>query len=583
MALFMLAPVNTTEIQEHVALNRELLLVYAIYRLSLTLIFWMLFSTDTAVGQDQPGLFVSTALIYLLINAALLYASTTKWQPRFLALFIIVASDIVAIQLIAQTSGDISSGLSVLMVVSVAAGSLFLQSNKAFLVPSFASITLLLSVGASVLHHSAADQKSINYSEIVASGWLGMLFFLASALVSYLSARVEKSDLRARQEHEHAQNLQRLNSLIIDRMQTGILIVDTHGSLISHNQAASELLQIYPEKKISALKQIDPRLQEFLGSIISATAHNVSTKSVIAGNLDDPVHLNPITLHLDYSGKSLKFIWINLKDANNTEYLVFIEDLSKIAQQAQQLKLSSLGKLTASIAHEIRNPLGAASHAAQLLQDTESKNETARLAEIVVNQTRRCSDVIESVLGVSRGGSSNIQQFDLVSWLPNFLNDYQIGKECEIEFAGEPVLNIRFDQSQLAQILGNLLDNALRYSEQGSGQRCAAIYASIDSLQRPQLDILDNGSGVASDDIDSLFEPFFTRSKQGSGLGLYICRELCEANQATVTYIRQPYGKNRILTESISAKCSLEHCFRIQFAHPNRTAIFSSSHSVAGY
>jgi len=578
----MLAPANSTELQEHIALNRELLLVYAIYRLSLTLIFWILFSTGTAVGQDQPQLFMSTALVYLLINAALLYASTTKWQPRFLALFIIVASDIVAIQLIAQTSGDISSGLSVLMVVSVAAGSLFLQSNKAFIVPSFASITLLLSVGTSVLHDSAADAESINYSEIVASGWLGMLFFLASALVSYLSARVEKSDLRAQQEHEHAQNLQHLNSLIIDRMQTGILIVDTHGSLISYNQAASELLQIYPEKKISELRQIDPRLHEFLGSIISATAHNVSTKNTIPGNTDDSTHSNPLTLHLDYSGKSLKLIWINLKDANNTEYLVFIEDLSKIAQQAQQLKLSSLGKLTASIAHEIRNPLGAASHAAQLLQDTKSIHETTRLAEIVVNQTRRCSDVIESVLGVSRGGSSNIQQFDLVSWLPGFLSDYQIGRECEIDYAGESVLNIRFDQSQLAQILGNLLDNALRYSERDSGQRCAVFYASIDTLQRPQLDILDCGSGVESEDINSLFEPFFTRSKQGSGLGLYICRELCEANQATITYIKQPYGTNKALPERVATKCKPDHCFRIQFAHPHRTAIFSNSNSVAG-
>lgn len=562
------------------ALSRELLLIYAVYRLSLTLVIWGMFLTHTVVGQDQPGLFIITALAYLLINIGLLSAAKSNWQPEFLALFLIVASDIVAIQLVAQSSGNISSGVSVLMVISVAAGSLFLQSKTAFIVPAFASITLLLSVSAGVIHQSANTESSVNLAEIVASGWLGILFFLASALTNYLSGRVEKSDLRAQREYENAQNLQHLNSLIIDRMQTGVLLVNPTGEVISCNKAASELLRIGSNSSFQHLSQIDPRLQDFLKSQLKLTAAQQSS------NTSDPT-----TQNLNHAGRNLKFTWINLTDSNDADFLVFVEDLSKIAQQAQQLKLSSLGKLTASIAHEIRNPLGAANHAAQLLQEEESTPENARLSEIIINQTRRCSDIIESVLSVSRGGQSSIQQFDLMQWLPSFLKDYQLGNACEIAVGGETRALIRFDQSQLAQILSNLLDNATRHSEQSDGSRRVTLFVSIDSLQRPRLDIFDTGEGVNREDELSLFEPFFTRSKQGSGLGLYICRELCEANQATVDYIEKPLEKfSGTISSDIDSRednnffaaITRDHCFRIQFSHPNRTAIFTENDSPIG-
>ena len=194
------------------------------------------------------------------------------------------------------------------MIVSVAAGSLFLQTNKAFLVPAFATITLLVSVAASVVRDTA------HHAEIATSGWLGILFFIASTLISYLSSRVEKSDLRALQEFEHARGLEQLNSLIIDRMQTGILVVNIDGNIVSFNRAATELLQFNAkQKKYRYLKEIDSRLQTFLESIISSINHNVSATEKDDNNGQRP---SPYSLHLQYDNRNLKLVWINLNESN---------------------------------------------------------------------------------------------------------------------------------------------------------------------------------------------------------------------------------------------------------------------------
>ena len=239
---------------------------------------------------------------------------------------------------------------------------------------------------------------------------------------------------------------------------------------------------------------------------------------------------------------------------------MFIEDISEITQHAQEMKLVSLGRLTAGIAHEIRNPLGAISHAAQLLLESdELPQPDRRLAQIVQDQSRRMNHVIENVLQLSRRRQAAPQLLDLKYWLHRFASEFRQSatstQQLHLQTAGGSI-QTRFDPHQLTQILSNLVQNGLRYSARynARGQVWMRLYRDPDS-DLPVLDVLDDGPGIDADQQQHIFEPFYTTDSKGTGLGLYLSRELCESNQARLAYYPRPEGGS---------------CFRITFAHPRK-------------
>ncbi|MFZ3203528.1 MAG: HAMP domain-containing sensor histidine kinase, partial [Pseudomonas sp.] len=233
---------------------------------------------------------------------------------------------------------------------------------------------------------------------------------------------------------------------------------------------------------------------------------------------------------------------------------------SQIAQQAQQLKLASLGRLTAGIAHEIRNPLGAISHAAQLLQESEDlQGPDQRLAQIIQDHSRRMNLVIENVLQLSRRRQAEPQLLDLKYWLHRFASEFRgsaaPGQTLHLETQSGTV-QTRMDPHQLTQVLTNLVQNGLRYSAHNhpQGQVWLKLFRD-ESSDLPVLEVLDDGPGVAPEQLQHIFEPFFTTDNKGNGLGLYIAREMCESNQARLDYKPREGGGS---------------CFRITFAHPRK-------------
>jgi two-component system sensor histidine kinase PilS (NtrC family) len=235
---------------------------------------------------------------------------------------------------------------------------------------------------------------------------------------------------------------------------------------------------------------------------------------------------------------------------------VFLEDLAQITQQAQQLKLAALGRLTAGISHEIRNPLGAISHAAQLLAESEELDSAdRRLTQIIQDHSQRMNRVIENVLQLSRRQQSAPQRLDLKPWLEDFVGEIreQANERQHIHLrinSGD--FTTLMDPNQLRQILDNLIRNAWRHSAQLHEQADVwlALFVDPDS-QLAVLEVQDNGPGVSAEEQAHLFEPFFTTSSQGTGLGLYLSRELCESNQARLDFKSRQGGG----------------CFRITFAH----------------
>jgi len=523
--------------------NLALLKIYTAYRVILSAILLLTFaliSEKPVIGSFQPALFSYTAAVYLALNVVALVTVLPKkfllGQTQLFAQFFI---DIIAITLIVDASGGLSSGLGILYIVIIAASSTLLRGQVAFLVAAMASLLILVDT----FHLIAKGQNTP--SDFLASGSLGVMLFATSFFIQTLSQRIRKSRELAAQSAADASKLERLNQMIVQRMRTGIAIVDKEGRITLANKAASELL---------GNADLQPVYQQDQLPFLHATLIRKLKEWRNAPQMRCP------PLQNSRNGFELQVNFTALTPSHNSEILVFLEDNRQLTQRAQQIKLASLGRLTASIAHEIRNPLSAISHAAQLL-DESSELDTAdrRLAEIIQDHSKRMDQIIENVLQLSRRKNAKPERIDFQIWLREFVDDYQntTGEETNItlSLSAEPS-TINIDPSQLSQVLTNLIDNGLRYSKLNTGNASLELHFGLDETNNlPYLDIIDHGKGIDNKNIQHLFEPFFTTEPDGTGLGLFISRELCEANQARLHYLKNEKGQS---------------CFRISFSHPDR-------------
>ena len=240
--------------------------------------------------------------------------------------------------------------------------------------------------------------------------------------------------------------------------------------------------------------------------------------------------------------------------------LVFLEDASLMNARVQQSKLASLGRLSASIAHEIRNPVGAMSHAAQLLGESPVlTDDDKRLTEIIQTHSGRVSHIIDNVLQLSRRESSQPERLDLKPWIEDFAQEFTRTlelQEGELSISGVPDdIEVRMDRSHLRQVMWNLCDNAVKYASETGGILVELQAGRMATQERPYLEVCDHGNGVDPATAEKIFEPFYTERSGGTGLGLYISRELCELNRASLLYLDRPGGGS---------------IFRIVFADPDR-------------
>ena len=519
--------------------------IYTWYRLALTAaLILMLVTTRDAplVGRDDPHLFIALCCAYFLFVAIVLVVLRPTAQVGNQHLFGHIFVDLGFLIALSHLSGGTASGLGMLMLVSVAAGSLLLGGQLALLAAALASLAVL-SDTIYLINENAANQS------LLTAGTLGTLFFATALGFQMLSQRLRSSQQLALERSADVSKLQNLNQLIVQRMRTGILVVDVDGHVKMMNQAAAEFLQ--------AAKSRTPDDRALNGSL-QAQLDNWKQNPDIAAKPFRNADTGPEII--------ARFTALD-RDAGNQgqagDTLIFLEDSGQLAQRAQQLKLAALGRLTASIAHEIRNPLGAISHAGQLLRESPHlEGGDQRLADIVVNHAHRINSIIENVLQLSRRSPSNPRRIDLGGWLHGYIGEYQEGLPTRAEISIQersPVL-VNVDPEQLGQVLTNLLDNALRYSEKATGKRSATLIVSKCNKQLPQLDVIDQGAGIAESDREKIFEPFFTTETGGNGLGLYMARELCETNQARLHYLRNESGKS---------------CFRISFSHPDRKPLIN--------
>jgi two-component system sensor histidine kinase PilS (NtrC family) len=523
--------------------NVALLRIYVAYRSLLSVVLLiMLFSPNTRqmVGILNPGLYIGVALAYLATSVPLMGTLATRLHLNNKLLFLVFVADIVAITLLADSSGGMASGLPILLMVTSAASAVLLANRTLATLVAALSVLAIL---ADTLRLIAVGVLELN--ALFPAGLLGLLIFGVSLMVQLIAHRLGRAEELARNRASDLYNLQRLNEQIVQHLQTGILLVDQSGRVRVMNKAANSLLA--PDRPLATehgrlLSDYSQTLAEQLQLWQTHGSHRAKPFTVMEGA--PPVIAN----------------FRELQPSERGESLVFVEDYRPVTQYAQSLKLASLGRLTASIAHEIRNPLGAISHAAQLLQESpDLSGADQRLADIVIKHSVRVNQIVESVMQISRKEPPNPEPLVLSSWLTEFTQSYlktltrpaEISIECEFK-----ELQVEFDPENLQRVLRNLLDNALRHSKLATGEESARIAVSVDFTSHLTLiDVIDSGAGVPTADQPKLFEPFFTTVEEGSGMGLYLCKELCEINNAELRYLFTERG---------------ESCFRISLSQYTR-------------
>ena len=482
-------------------------------------------------GQFDAQLFWITAWSYFAFSILASVAIHFRWSTFSWQLLGQVLGDILAITLMMHASGGVASGFGMLLVVAIAGGSLLTEGRVAVLLAAMATIAVLSQQIYVWLHGAYA---ATNYTQ---AGMLGATFFATAFLGYSLAKRIRVSEALAERRGIDLANLATLNEHIIQRMQSGVVALDDYATIRLSNGSAKQLLGVTGNLSGQPLSAVAPALM-----------------TMFRRWREDAEHKSQI-FRPSSEGVEVMASFAKLGDEPNGGALVFLEDASAMRQRAQQLKLASLGRLTASIAHEIRNPLGAISHAGQLLGESEALPQSEiRLTRIIGENCHRMNEMVENILQVSRHKEPNRNALVLGDWARAFADGFgaqrNLGEgELTVSVVDERT-NARVDSNQMHQVLWNLCENALRHA----GDPARVEIRVGESNGRPFLEVADNGPGIADTDAEHLFEPFFTTQTSGTGLGLYIARELCEINQASLDLVNTESGT----------------CFRVTFSDPRR-------------
>ncbi len=515
-----------------------------IFRLLVPMVLLLLFVFDAptrSVGTVAPGLFLGVCVAYFSFALVAIQPIQRRWPSvEWMALFPL-AVDALAITLLVHASGGIGSGLATLLYLPVGATAAIVNPRTALAATSIVVIGLLFETVLSALTGVAGG------SDFLVAGLTGASLFAIALLAVPLANRLRQSEALVRQRDVDLANLNELNQFIVQHLRESIVVVDDTGRIRLINEQAARLLAGDTVGTDALLGEVAPRLL-YLLELWRSQEHDRRDSSGEFVSHDGGTVVRP---H-----------FVSLSERGSGPVLIFLEDTSVVAERVQQSKLASLGRLSASIAHEIRNPVGAMSHAGQLLKESPALTADDRhLTEIIEKNAVRVSQIIENVLQLSRRDTTRQERFELGPWLEGFLREFRETLQVPAGRVGveapEGGLEVQFDPSHLHQVLWNLCDNALKHGGDCAAAPVVLRLGRIASNDRPYLEVTDEGAGIAPAHAERIFEPFFTNGTGGSGtgLGLFISRELCQTNGAVLAYESRPGGGS---------------VFRIVFADPQR-------------
>jgi len=514
-----------------------------LYRVLVPLV---LLAMQTLAGPDwglvtvRPKLFVGACIAYFTAAVLLVIARRLEWSSLRIVALVNASVDAVAMSLVLYASGGVANGLAILLVLPVLALSVLASWRDALLIAAVAALAVLVQQ----VFVGVTDAAPL--SDYVTAGVFGAVLFLVALATWPVANRLRQSEALVRRQEVDLANMAQLSQYIVQHLRESILVLDAQDRIRLINESAAQILGDEHAFPGALIGEASPRLLYLLESWRKDTttaARNVREQTFVAADGARLIraHFAPLA-------------------QNPGPVLIFLEDTSLMEEKVQQSKLAALGRLSASIAHEIRNPVGAMSHAAQLLGESPHVSaEDQRLTQIIRSNGERVSGIIENVQRLSRREETHLERLPLAAWTQEFRQEF-----CETMqwpttrlqlTSSNPEVEVRVDPDQLRQIVWNLCENALKHAiGEASDLSVELRYGRMLVNDRPFLEVADRGPGVASEHAERMFEPFYSGGG-GTGLGLFLARELAQTNGATLLYEARPGGGS---------------IFRLVFADPRR-------------
>jgi two-component system sensor histidine kinase PilS (NtrC family) len=493
----------------------------------------------------RPTLFVAACIAYFTAAVLLLIARRLEWSSLRIVALVNASVDALAIGFILYASGGAASGLGILLVLPVFALTVLADRRDALLIAAVAALAVL------VQQVFVGVTDAAPTTDYVTAGVFGVVLFLVALAMWPVADRLRESEALVRRQELDLANLAQLSQYIVQHLRESILVIDAQDRIRLINESAAEILgdeSAYPDALIG---EASPRLLFLLESWRQGTGVSGTRPAV-----------DPTFVAAD-GGRVIRAHFAPLGSANPGPLLIFLEDTSLLAEKVQQSKLAALGRLSASIAHEIRNPVGAMSHAGQLLAESPRlAEEDRRLTQIIRTNAERVSGIIDNVQRLARREHARLERLSLPAWTEEFHAEFcetMQWPRARLTVGGpDSDVEVRVDPDQLRQILWNLCDNALKHAAHEDPDRSVEIrYGRMVPNARPFLEVADRGPGVAPEHAERIFEPFYSGGR-GTGLGLFLARELAQTNGATLLYEPRAGGGS---------------VFRLVFADPRRWEI----------
>jgi two-component system sensor histidine kinase PilS (NtrC family) len=492
---------------------------------------------------DSRGerLYAETCMAYLIV--AVLFAMLAMyWRRRFLLqLGAQIAFDIVVISFLYVGAGGARSGIAILYLFPLAGAAILAPLLLALF--SAAVVTIFL-IGQSAWQVLLRDGDT----PLALAGVYGAAFFAMVLLVSRLAAKLIGQEELAARRGADLKIQQAINRIVMADVGDGILVAGPDGQVFTSNPAAQRMLALAGEGadfRLSEAASLAPIAQAFNAWLAlapdSAPGDGPGAFVTIKPEQDGGAEAGPVlrsqrpdlAAHL-----KLRFARVEAPWPSPERCVIFLQDVTAIENQAQQLKLASMGRLTASIAHEVRNPLSAIGHATSLLAEDLVEPTQARLLKIVGDNVARVNRMVEDILQLSRKVQPHSEPVRLGAFLADLRAEFQETHALPDDMIAVGGTGgdapVRFDALHLREVLVNLLTNAIRYASGMAGS--IRMYVVTDARGRMELHVQDDGPGITPEIRAHLFEPFYTTSSKGTGLGLYLARELCLNNDAMLDY-----------------------------------------------
>jgi two-component system, NtrC family, sensor histidine kinase PilS len=513
--------------------------------IALVLMLYLAFDVRDGGAQASPA-YARICLFYL--GAALAFgALTLSWRRRFaVQLTSQIAIDLAVISLLYLAAGGVRSGLGILYLFPLAGAAILAPLVPALFSAALATLFVLFESTWQLFTRTGEPA-------LMQSGMYGIAFFSVVWLVNRLAARLIGQEELAAQRGADLQVQQAINEIVVADVGDGVLVVGTGGRIHTANPAALRMLGMEAAAglQLDALPGLEPVAQAFaawMGTAATPALAAVEPVSGEAGPDEAWVILKPyqetavgeagLRARRDQPAHlKLRFASVAAGGGMLGRSVIFLQDVSAIENQAQQLKLASMGRLTASIAHEVRNPLSAIGHATALLAEDLHGKAEVRLLKIIGDNVARVNRMVEDILQLSRKAQPYAEPVQLAPFLLELKTEFcetQNLPEEMLWLGGAGAIEVRFDALHLREVLVNLLGNAIRYASRKPAS--IRIWPELDAFGTLELHVQDDGPGITPEVRAHLFEPFYTTSSKGTGLGLYLARELCLNNGAKLDY-----------------------------------------------